>query len=106
MPDRTESLESILQRAETAKQQSTNVQTTGDERLKEIEASDRSWALQYIISRTFWAVFLVLGFLIVASWQNWSDWEKIASIMFEILKIVALPLATFVLGQYFGSTRK
>ncbi len=101
-----EDIAEYLQRIDKGEQRISDAQDSAEHRLKEIEATDRSWALKYIISRTFWATFLVLGFMAVGAWTQAPLVKETAATMFEILKIIALPLATFVLGQYFGATKK
>jgi hypothetical protein len=74
-------------------------------RLQELEAGDRSFALKFIIRATFGGVFLTLIFIAAGTIFGW-EWKPAADVMAEILKVAALPLATFVLGQYFGAVRK
>ena len=91
-----------------ARQAQTQVAGGVEDELARRQGEDRSFALKFILKGTFFAIFLLFIFIIVALvlGRRWEEIKDPATMMLEILKVAALPLATFVLGQYFGATKK
>ena len=82
-----------------------DTQQLADKQIRSLEAEDRSFALKFIIRGTVYFVFFI-GLFILGSVALGYEWKEAASVLVEILKIGLLPLATFVLGQFFGSAKK
>jgi len=93
---------------EQAREEKTQLIGGVEDEMARRQGEDRSFALKFILQCTFGAVFLLFAFMIIALLigTSWDTIKEPANLMLEIIKVAALPLATFVLGQYFGAIRK
>jgi hypothetical protein len=65
------------------------------------EDQDRSWIARVIIWIFTGSVAAVLAILLLQGVLT-NDWDKVASQSIDLVKSTVLPIATLILGYYFG----